>query len=90
MKLYANVASDRASKGQGGNKFIRIELLAGSVVDQHDAGLIELVYTKLEGKLNEYDEAEVRYFPPSSDGYQVLKTLQIPRTKGNKRKTASQ
>ncbi len=26
MKLYATVKSERASKGQGGNKFIRVEL----------------------------------------------------------------
>ena len=30
MKLYATVSSDRASKGQGGNKDIRIDLFAGS------------------------------------------------------------
>lgn len=28
MKLYANVSSERASKGQGGNRFLEIELLA--------------------------------------------------------------
>jgi hypothetical protein len=30
MKLYATVTSDRASKGQGGNKGITIELMVGS------------------------------------------------------------
>lgn len=29
MKLYANVRSDRATKHQGGNNFIEIELLVG-------------------------------------------------------------
>jgi len=33
MKLYATVTSERASKGQGGNKYIRIELAAGSAED---------------------------------------------------------
>lgn len=28
MKLYATVQSERATKGQGGNKFIRMELTA--------------------------------------------------------------
>jgi len=26
MKLYANIKSERASKGQGGNKFLKIDL----------------------------------------------------------------
>ena len=30
MKLYATVKSERASKGQGGNKYIDINLLVGS------------------------------------------------------------
>lgn len=30
MKLYANVTSDRAYKGQGGNRYINIELMLGS------------------------------------------------------------
>ncbi|MEB3215572.1 MAG: hypothetical protein VKN72_04815 [Nostocales cyanobacterium 94392] len=29
MKLYATITSDRASKGQGGNKFITIDLFHG-------------------------------------------------------------
>lgn len=33
MKLYATTTSERASKGQGGNKFINIELSRGSVKD---------------------------------------------------------
>lgn len=30
MKLYATITSERASKGQGGNKFIKISLLVGN------------------------------------------------------------
>jgi len=33
MKLYATVTSERASKGQGGNKFIAIDLAIGSATD---------------------------------------------------------
>lgn len=33
MKLYATITSERATKGQGGNKFIHIKLLAG---DKHN------------------------------------------------------
>lgn len=33
MKLYATIASERASKGQGGNKFLDIEIRCGSASD---------------------------------------------------------
>lgn len=29
MKLYATVTSERASKGQGGNKYLNVEILVG-------------------------------------------------------------
>lgn len=50
MKLYATVASERASKGQGGNKYIDIDLAVGSTSDSnHFASLrlniIDGVYT---------------------------------------------
>jgi len=30
MKLYATITSERASKGQGGNNFLQIDVFAGS------------------------------------------------------------
>lgn len=33
MKLYATVSSERASKGQGGNKYIDIDVNVGSAAD---------------------------------------------------------
>lgn len=33
MKLYATVTSERASKGQGGNEYINIDLMRGSAKD---------------------------------------------------------
>lgn len=42
MKLYATVSSERASKGQGGNKFIRIDMTAGSATAPVGVGMIEM------------------------------------------------
>lgn len=33
MKLYATVTSERASKGQGGNEYVNIDLMRGSAKD---------------------------------------------------------
>lgn len=50
MKLYATVTSERASKGQGGNKYIDINLNVGSATEsEHFANvrlnIIDGVYT---------------------------------------------
>jgi hypothetical protein len=46
MKLYATVKSERASKGQGGNEFIKIELAGGSATNsQH----LTTIWLKVEG-----------------------------------------
>lgn len=42
MKLYATTTSERATKSQGGNKFLTIDFLVGSKNDQIDAGRITL------------------------------------------------
>ncbi len=49
MKLYAKVTSDRASKGQGGNKQIVIDLMAGSAEDSRIVAIVSLVK---QGDLN--------------------------------------
>ncbi len=84
MKLYAKVSSERATKGQGGNKYIVIDLLCGDVNNQLDAGTIKMRYIKLDGSLNEYDEVELSYFK-TDKGYQVLNTIKIPH-KGKSQK----
>lgn len=38
MKLYAQVQSERASKGQGGNKYLHIFLTVGNASNQIDFG----------------------------------------------------
>lgn len=42
MKLYATTTSERASKGQGGNDYLYIDLLVGSTKEQIKAGRISV------------------------------------------------
>lgn len=42
MKLYATVSSERASKGQGGNKRLDIQLTVGSSALQLSAGVVAM------------------------------------------------
>ncbi len=42
MKLYATVTSERASKGQGGNKMLNISIIVGSESDRHEAGVVSV------------------------------------------------
>ena len=42
MKLYAKVTSERATKGQGGNKRLDIQLTVGHADYPTDAGVIAL------------------------------------------------
>jgi len=39
MKLYATTTSDRASKGQGGNKHLSVELLADTINGRELVGI---------------------------------------------------
>ncbi len=49
MKLYATTTSERASKGQGGNKFIRVEFLVGNATDNEYFGAVILKETDDKG-----------------------------------------
>ena len=42
MKLYATITSERATKGQGGNQFINIDLLIGEAKNPIDAGRVSM------------------------------------------------
>ena len=52
MKLYATITSERASKGQGGNEWINLELRSGSTKDSKIA--YYLIFT-LEGLIVQYN-----------------------------------
>jgi hypothetical protein len=64
MKLYATVTSERASKGQGGNDLLEIELNA---FDRNiPVGHITIdILTDATGKLNQYI---IKWFPDGIDG----------------------
>lgn len=86
MKLYATITSERATKAQGGNKYLEIELLVGSRDNQQKAGIVLLEPTKYG--------FEVRYIPPAGMNKQdsvllsEIKAKSIDRkiTKGKKQK----
>lgn len=40
MKLYAKVASERASEGQGGNEYLHIDIFGGSAKEQVQIGRV--------------------------------------------------
>ena len=51
MKLYATVTSERASKGQGGNDYLKIQILAGS----ERKILANLEINQFHGNIAEYN-----------------------------------
>lgn len=70
MKLYATVTSERATKGQGGNKYINCNL----TIDKIEIAKMQVI---------EYPEGFklVYSLPDRSNGY-----INIPTSKGNKQK----
>ena len=71
MRLYATTTSERASKSQGGNNFLKIELSLHE--GETDAGDIELSYSG--------DWIDVDYI--SQGGY-ITTLAKFPKIKGNK------
>lgn len=63
MKLYATVTSERASKGQGGNQFIDIDLTVGE--ERIDAGRIMIKTTG--------DVYWIDYFAPHTPGQSLTR-----------------
>ena len=78
MKLYATVTSERATKGQGGNNFLRIELTIGDGLNPKDIGAIELV--------NVGDERyQLRYYPTTKHDGVLLTNGNFPQIEKGKR-----
>lgn len=71
MKLYATVTSERATKGQGGNDFVRVEL-------QRDRGKLSHVL--------EYTTAGIRLSQVTDDGGVILFEQREDEEKGEKQK----
>lgn len=81
MKLYATVASERATKGQGGNEYLRIELMVGSADMPERIGIIELRNEEDAYELVWHDEDPLARLKLDKS-LRVLKRI----TKGNKQK----
>lgn len=47
MKLYATITSERASKGQGGNKYLFVDIMAGS---SKNSERIAILRVEVEGE----------------------------------------
>ena len=62
MKLYATTTSERASKGQGGNKFLKIELSAGDKNNPVNMGLIEMTTKQYKNNPRRF---YLKYFTPN-------------------------
>lgn len=92
MRLYAKVTSDRATKGQGGNKYLCISLTVqnGSRQD-YPIGEIVLDYMDdhTEHKTTQ-NEWILKYIPfdKGADGIQIIAqgNVEPPKTKGEKQK----
>lgn len=69
MKLYATVTSERASKGQGGNKYLKTTYSVGSSEDSSPIANVELLRDGNHFTLRVYD-------------YYGKEVAQIERTKG--------
>ena len=79
MKLYATTSSERATKGQGGNKFINIDLLVGDAKNPIDAGRITM-------KTTPGDVYWIDYFTPHIPGNSIKKIELFTFEKGKQQK----
>ena len=85
MKLYATSTSERASKGQGGNREIKIDLTIDDTI-RASAGSVTL--TRAE-TLTDSDMYRVMYQCPDeaeSGGSSILFEQEIKKTKGKQKK----
>lgn len=73
MKLYAKVSSERASKGQGGNEYLIIDLTVGNKA-RESIGQVELIYTpdtERDQTMTE-DEWVLQYRPHEDDDWKII------------------
>jgi hypothetical protein len=54
MKLYATTTSERASKGQGGNKYLHIDILCKTDLGNE-------IISQINVETNDYNEAIIKY-----------------------------
>jgi hypothetical protein len=70
MKLYATISSERATKGQGGNRYINIDLLVGSAKNPATAGSISFFIDKEDYVITYNDDEIYRQSMPKTKGKQ--------------------
>lgn len=86
MKLYATTTSERASKGQGGNKEIVIDLTIDPIL-RKTVGRIVMQANENKGFLTAGTDYIIKYYPVGGIGYQVLYEAKIEHTiKGKQKK----
>lgn len=89
MKVYASIESERASKGQGGNKYLDINLFGGTSKKSVPIGSLYLHVLDLEDE-EEYNGTTTAIeivFVSSEGGIQYQEIIKL-NTKGEKLKTA--
>lgn len=82
MKLYATTTSERASKGQGGNKYLAI-IISG----ENNVPLWKVLVRHSQTEDAPYYDLQVDNVTRKFDGYKsVIAERSLPKTKGNKQK----
>lgn len=81
MKLYATTTSERASKGQGGNKFIQVDFEV-----EHDDGTREHMGQALLQRVD--DSFYLHYAAGKGTSSDEIDCIEVKKAKGNKQKTA--
>ena len=96
MKLYATITSERASKGQGGNKYVEIELKAFDRDTPIGTILLE-TQQDATGQLNQYilkwqdnTTAHADEWMILLEGHKDEGVIQHAETKGKKKKDETQ
>lgn len=74
MKLYATTTSERATKGQGGNNHIKVDLFVGSTADSRQVATVTLVALSNGGY-------ELFYWNKETDKTSCLQTGEIKAKK---------
>ena len=78
--MYATTTSDRASKGQGGNKYLIIDLFVGNVA-REQIGQVELIYNDDRKHKVPMDEWVLQYRPTEDDEWDIIAQGNIKRGK---------
>jgi len=65
MKLYATITSERATKGQGGNKYLEIDILGD------EKNLIGKISIFPADQYNKYGLISYKWLVGTADGYQI-------------------